>query len=151
MHGQIPPIEQRFCPPRGLVPSKTRVAERGLFWLKLVAACIATATISAAVTVWLFEHPNWIFMFASMLSVQAIAIGMVSALALYLYMLPDGQPIDAGVAARKTLAGGVFGLLAAKAGAGFGLNEQLQTAAAGVGGARGPKYLDKIAEKLSRG
>lgn len=138
----IPPIEQRFAPP----PRPRRKAGREVrFWSELAMACVVAASLSASVVL----APESVWTLAQSIPVQAIAIGMASAMALYLYMLPIGSKIHAGQAARKVLAGGIFGLIAAKAGAGFGLNDSLQTAAAGVGGARGPDYMDQLAKKFT--
>ena len=115
-------------------------------WAVLVTAWLLLASASAAVVLDL----DRVLAIASLLPIQAVAIGMASALALYLYNLPDGSPISVVNAGKRAIAGGVFGLIAAKTGAGFGLNDSLQTAAAGIGGARGPEYLDKVADKLMR-
>lgn len=82
-------------------------------------------------------------------TVQILAIAMVSAVALYFYRLSDDQPVRYRTLAIKAIAGSVFGFLAAKAGAGAGFNESFQTAAAGVGGAKGPEYLDKVADAFA--
>ena len=115
-------------------------------WVILVTVWLLLAAGGAAAVL----NPDRLLVVASMLPVQTIAIGMASALALYLYTLPDGSPVSVDHAVKRAIAGGVFGLIAAKAGAGFGFNDSLQTAAAGVGGARGPEYLDKVADKLMR-
>ena len=141
----IPPIEERFSPPRGPPPPPVR-RNRAFGWAVLVTVWLLLAATSAAAVL----DPERLLALAGLMPVQTIAIGMASALALYLYNLPDGNPVSVDHAVKRLIAGGIFGLIAAKAGAGFGLNESLQTAAAGVGGARGPEYLDKAADKLMR-
>ena len=146
-HGRpVPPIEQRLAPPpmQRSPPQVRRKRTQG--WAILVTGWLLLATASAAAVL----NPDHLLAIASLMPVQTIAIGMASALALYLYNLPDGRPVSVDHAVKRAIAGGVFGLIAAKAGAGFGLNESLQTAAAGVGGARGPEYLDRAADKLMR-
>ena len=141
----VPPIEQRFAPPpQPLSPPRKRSNATG--WAVLVTVWLLLASASAAAVL----NLDRVLAVASLLPVQAVAIGMASAIALYLYNLPDGSPVSVAHAVKRAVAGGIFGLIAAKAGAGFGLNDSLQTAAAGIGGARGPEYLDKAADKIMR-
>ena len=123
-----------------------RRAGRSMFWAALISVWLMFSSATAVVVL----RPDIIVTIAALFPVQPVAIGMASALALYLYNLPDGSPVSVANAVKRAVAGGIFGLIAAKLGDGFGLNQSLQTAAAGVGGARGPDYIDKIADKLAR-
>ena len=111
----------------------------------IIAAVATGLPLGFSLVMW----PGWPLALAHDFSAQTLAVGIVSAVALYLYKLGDDQPVRYRTVAFKAVAGGLFGFLAAKAGAGAGLNESWQTAAAGVGGARGPDYLDKISEALA--
>ena len=80
---------------------------------------------------------------------QTIAVGVVSGLAMYLYSLNDSERVRPRTAVIRALSGGVWGFLGAKIGAGMGLDHSMQTAAAGVGGAKGPEYLDRLADRIT--
>ena len=139
-----PPIERRYAPPPGIAIA-LRAREERHFRAKLAAACLVAAMAAAAAVL---NAAQALAILAKFPSVP-VAVGMITALALYLHVQPAGARLSASHAARKAVAGGVFGLVASTAGAGFGLNENLQTAAAGVGGAKGPEYLDQIAKRLN--
>lgn len=116
-------------------------------WPMAILLWTAGAALSGSTVL----DPSWPMLLWQHVTVHLIAIGVAAGLGVYLFSLPESQPVHYRTAWVKALAGGVFGLIAAKAGAGFGVNESLQTAAAGIGGAKGPEYVDKLTETLMRG
>lgn len=114
--------------------------------LALAVSCLAAGTASF----FLVLDPTLLLWLWAQFAVQMFVVGAVTCLAFYLYSLPEGAPINYSTAARRAVAGGVFGYVAAKSGAGFGLNDNLQTASAGIGGAKGPNYMDRAIDALTR-
>ena len=81
-------------------------------------------------------------------SVQATATAMAVCSATIVWEVAFGTPLKLGRSILRVLSGGVFGALAAKLAIGVGLNENLQTVAAGVGGATGPQHINAVAQKF---
>ncbi len=128
-------------------PTPRRPTQRRTEWrpgLKLALASVVAGSASFF-TVLYADLAWWLI---TTFTVQTAAIGLVSALAIYIYALPEGAPISGRTALRRAVVGSVFGWIAAKTGVGFGLNESLQQASAGIGGAKGPEYMDKILDRL---
>ena len=127
-----------------------RQREGKTFWVLLALADLIAGSVSAAfVLTDTMTETDALLWLAAQFSVRTIAAGMVVGLALYFYTLAEGAPVNVRSATTRALAGGVFGFLAGKTAAGFGLNENLQMAAAGVGGGKGPEYLDKAVNKYT--
>ena len=146
-----PPARANRLPPRAVTRAPGRPCHRVAI-LPLICAGAGVASFMLVLyadesTVAVITHG--LAQVLALFSVQAVAVGMISGLGLYLYKLPGREAIAPRTAALRTLAGGVFGFLAYHGAAGAGLNQNLQIAAAGVGGGKGPDYLDKIADKLT--
>lgn len=113
------------------------------FWL--AAAC----TLVAMFTFYAVLHEDLVLLMISAIGFQAILIGALAGAAIYLHGLSATDPVNLRVVASKAAMGAVSGILADKMGAGLGLSEQLRLASAGVAGAKGPEYLDKLADSVS--
>ena len=123
-----------------------------MFWVALSAAWLGTAIFSGLIVLYLDALSvvilggiaevikTWTF--------QTILVGSVASLALYIFNLPEGHRVNTRTALSRAFTGSVFGYLAAKLAAGFNLNDSLQAAASGAGGAKGPQYIDTAMRRL---
>ena len=80
--------------------------------------------------------------------VPVLLLGAVGGASYGLWQMSQGETVSAGNLALRTGVGTVFGFAGAQTAAGFGLNENLQTAATLIGGGTGPKYLDAAVERM---
>lgn len=116
----------------------------------LAAVCGGSAAASFVVVLQIDRVAGLAERLAAHATMPHIVIGAAGGLAFYLWRVTEGHPFVATMAVFHTLIGGVFGLIASKAAAGYGLNESLQTATAGIGGATGPRGIDIAAEMVRR-
>lgn len=118
--------------------------------LILAIACGLTMGASALVVLKSEDLITWIIKAVAeshvWLVVPQIAMGAAGGLSWYLWKVTEGHPFKLAKAALLTFVGGFFGLLASKAAAGAGLNENLETAAAGIAGGMGPKSVDLLVD-----
>ena len=77
-------------------------------------------------------------------SVPFIIVGAVTGLAGYGYATAENKQFRCSTALIRTLTGGVFGSVMSTTAAGLGVNSNLQTTAAAVGGVMGPRAMDTV-------
>jgi hypothetical protein len=77
--------------------------------------------------------------------VPHILVGGVSALAVYLWRVTEGNPFHLSTALLRTATGLVFGFLGGRAAEGLGANKALQTFAAGIAAGAGPQVVIDMA------
>lgn len=146
----VPPIEQRYAPPRGRSAPVKRKAVPSRPWRALLIAVICGGpvgflgviyddlVIAMATTIW------------NIGAVPHIVLGVVIAVAAVLWRVAGISPVDWPAVAReavlKGIAGGVFGPIGGKLALGMGANEALQTASVGAGAVLGPDVVTKLAD-----
>ena len=127
-----------------LKPHRAASALREYETAVLVLAVVAGVLIGAGAVLCADTLMSYLLCASHWQDAPSMLLGMAGGLSFYLWGFTEGQPFRCLYAFLHTALGAFFGVMGAKTAAGLGVNDHLQTVAAGCGGGLGPKGLDRI-------